>query len=92
MFRRIVAKVDGQGNSRLKSLKRYLDRHIEVDEGSHGPLARRLLIHLCGLSAAKWSQAETTARRAIAARVTLWDSVLGGIRAARGRYAGFPAA
>lgn len=83
MFRKIVRKIDGHGDSRLKSLKLYLDRHIEVDEGSHGPLARRLLIHLCGSSESKWEQAETTARRAITARRTLWDGVLSDIRAAR---------
>lgn len=76
MFRKIVRKVNGQRDSRLKFLKLYLDRHIEVDEGSHGPLARRLLIHLCGSSEVKWIQAEATARRAIFARLALWDGVL----------------
>ncbi len=84
MFRKIVAKVDSQKNARLKSLKVYLDRHIEVDEGSHGPLARRLLMHLCGWSTPKWTEAEATARLAIATRLALWDSVLNGIRAGRG--------
>jgi len=84
MFRKIVAKVGGQKSAKLKSLVLYLDRHIEVDGGSHGPMARRLLIHLCGASGAKWREAETTARRAIDARLALWDGVLRAIREARG--------
>jgi hypothetical protein len=83
MFRRIVAKIGGQKSARLKSLMIYLDRHIEMDEGSHGPMARRLLIHLCGSSETRWREAESTARLAIKARLALWDGVLRGIRAAR---------
>jgi hypothetical protein len=83
MFRRIVAKIGGQKSARLKSFMIYLDRHIEMDEGSHGPMARRLLIHLCGTSEAKWLEAESTARRAIEARLALWDGVLRGISVAR---------
>ena len=83
MFQKIVAKVGRGENARLKFLVLYLDRHIEVDRGSHGPMARRLLIHLCGTSETKWVEAERTARRAIEARLALWDGVLRGIRDAR---------
>jgi hypothetical protein len=83
MFRKIVAKVGRRKNAQLKSLVLYLDRHIEVDGGSHGPMARRLLIHLCGSSETKWREAESTARRAIAARLALWDGVLDAIYQAR---------
>jgi hypothetical protein len=83
MFRRIVAGVGRRKSARLKSLMTYLDRHIEMDEGSHGPLARRLLTHLCGSSEAKWREAESTARRAIEARLALWDGVLRAVRGAR---------
>ena len=83
MFRKIVAKVGRRKSVQLKSLVLYLDRHIEVDGGSHGPMARRLLIHLCGTSETKWAEAERTARRAIEARLALWDGVLQGIRDAR---------
>jgi hypothetical protein len=85
MFRKIVAKIEAQRSRKLESLKLYLDRHIEVDGGSHGPLARRLLTHLCGTSAAKWAQAETTARGAIRARLRLWDGVRADIRRAGAR-------
>jgi hypothetical protein len=83
MFRKIVAKV-GRKRDRLKPLVLYLDRHIEIDSGSHGPMARRLLTCLCGSSETKWREAETTARAAIRARLALWDGVLSSIRRARG--------
>lgn len=85
MFKKIVAEIGGRKSPQLGSLVRYLDRHIEVDGGSHGPMARRLLTHLCGSSAAKWREAEATGREAIGARLALWDGVLGAIRDARER-------
>ena len=83
MFRKIVAKIGGHKNARFRSFELYLERHIEMDGGSHGPLAQRLLIHLCGASETKWLEAERTARRAIEARLSLWDGVLREIRDAR---------
>jgi hypothetical protein len=54
----------------------YLDRHIEVDSGSHGPMARALLQELCGNDAKRWQEAEAAACRALASRVALWDGVV----------------
>jgi hypothetical protein len=62
----------------------YLDRHIEVDSGSHGPMARALLSELCGNDPKRWQEAETAACRALASRVALWDGV---VEALRGRAA-----
>jgi hypothetical protein len=59
----------------------YLDRHIEVDSSSHGPLAHSLLADLCGDDPARWRQAEAAACRAIEARLALWDGVLAFITA-----------
>jgi hypothetical protein len=83
MFRRILANVKSQRDVRLKAMTLYLDRHIEVDEGSHGPLARRLLQRICGEDRALWREVEDTARRSIAARRSLWDGVLSDILSAR---------
>jgi hypothetical protein len=62
----------------------YLDRHIEVDSGSHGPMARALLSELCGNDPKRWQEAEAAACRALASRVALWDGV---VEALRGRAA-----
>jgi hypothetical protein len=54
----------------------YLERHIELDGGSHGPWAQEMLIALAGQSEAKWQQATSAAQRAITHRIKLWDSIL----------------
>jgi len=54
----------------------YLERHIELDSGEHGPMARRLLGTLCGRDSAKWAEATDAAREALQARMALWDTVL----------------
>jgi len=54
----------------------YLDRHIEVDGGEHGPLAERCLEALCNGDEAKRAKAESYGLRALAERHRLWDAVL----------------
>ena len=70
MFRRLLSTV---GNA--PSFVRYLERHIEIDEGEHGPLARTLLADLCGTDPAAWSRATNAAHAALVARKRLWDGV-----------------
>ncbi len=71
MFRRFLAQV-----GEAPSFVRYLERHIEVDEGEHGPLARTLLADLCGTDPAAWYRATAAARSALVARKRLWDGVI----------------
>lgn len=54
----------------------YLTRHIEVDGDSHGPLALKMIEHLCGDDKLKWEQALKAAMDAIDSRITFWDEVL----------------
>lgn len=61
----------------------YLERHVELDEGSHGPMSRRMLEQLCGTDELKWQEAQDAAQAAIAARHRLWDGIAEEIR--RGR-------
>lgn len=60
-------------------LTEYLRRHIELDEGEHGPLAQRLVEHLAGEDPAAWAGVERAALGALAARATLWDTVVAAI-------------
>ncbi len=53
----------------------YLERHIEVNGDSHGPMAARLLMHLCDKDPTKWAEAEVAAMRALRSRHALWDGV-----------------
>jgi len=74
MFRALLADL---GISRHKAplFHYYLERHIHLDGQSHGPLSLNLLAHLCGDSAAKQRQVEKAAKKAVKARVALWDAV-----------------
>jgi hypothetical protein len=75
VFQKIVDEADaatgGFGRFRF-----YLERHIELDGGQHGPMAARLVRSLCGDEAEHWRQAEAGALEALRARVKLWDGVL----------------
>lgn len=53
----------------------YLQRHIEVDGGSHGQLALKMLDILCGNDEQKWIEASNAAINSLNARITFWDEV-----------------
>jgi DUF3050 family protein len=76
MFRSLVVRLDGEPPGQFGRLREYLDRHVDVDEHRHGPMARRLLAGVCRHEAERWSEAEQIARQALEARVALWDGVL----------------
>jgi hypothetical protein len=79
MFRRIVQSIEGTDSPILRS---YLERHIALDENMHAPLAWEMLRELCGDDAQRWREAESAARRAIEARLALWDAAAGPLRKA----------
>ena len=76
VFDRVIDEVGELGNQRLGYFVHYLQRHIEVDGDSHGPMAEEMISHLCGNSPLKWQLAEQAAVRALEARIRLWDGVL----------------
>jgi hypothetical protein len=75
MFERLLM-LWGNGKAEVPHFAYYLERHIELDGGSHGPWAQEMLIALAGQSEAKWQQATIAAERAITHRIRLWDSIL----------------
>lgn len=75
MFRSLIAELERSG-TRCDSFRLYLDRHVELDEESHAPLARRLLAALCGEDRTNWMRAKAAAKTALSARRALWDGVV----------------
>jgi DUF3050 family protein len=57
----------------------YLRRHIQVDSEEHTPMAMQMLADLCGTDKRKWAACEETVNLALAARMRLWDGILGKI-------------
>ena len=54
----------------------YLERHIELDGDSHGPMGQRLLMEICGKDPVKWQEAAEAAIEALRMRRSLWDGVM----------------
>jgi hypothetical protein len=74
MFTAIVNEYNTENN--LDKFVYYLERHIELDGGEHGPLALELISNLCGDDDNKWKEVEETAVARLVARKKLWDSIL----------------
>ena len=74
MFTAIVEEYNT--NNKLDKFVYYLERHIELDGGEHGPLALQLISDLCGEDETKWKEVEDTAIESLIARKKLWDVVL----------------
>lgn len=53
----------------------YFDRHIELDEDEHGPMALELIEKLCGTETKKWEEAEKVSIEALQLRTSLWDGI-----------------
>ena len=81
MFREVVARLGDRDAERWRPFAYYLERHVACDDEKHGPIARRLVARLCADESGRWALAERAARRALQARLALWDGVLGAIEA-----------
>jgi hypothetical protein len=82
MFREIVHELRTEFEG-LRVFEYYLERHIDVDGDSHGPMALRMLGDLCGEDEQLWAEAGDAANRALQARLELWDAIAGRIVRAR---------
>ena len=57
------------------ALHAYLQRHIELDEQEHGPLAMQMVQELCGDSRKKQAQAIDVAEQALTTRIKFWNGI-----------------
>ena len=76
LFTKIVAEVSREHSGRLDEFVNYLNRHIEVDEGEHGPAAERLLDLLCDGQKDRIERAHSAAEAALRHRMVLWEGIL----------------
>lgn len=76
MFLPLVKTLVDSGQTEFSILKYYLERHIEVDGGHHGILARKMVELLCGSDKKKWEEAAAAAELALSTRSRLWDDIL----------------
>src|SRR3981081_670299 len=85
MFRRLLDTLYGakHNSDRLRHFIYYIDRHIELDGDSHGPMGRELLEDLLANSPHRVEQARCAAGSSIEARIRLWNGTLSKLRNSR---------
>jgi hypothetical protein len=75
MFIQIVNKINDNENIKLDKLVQYLDRHIEVDGDTHGPMAIKMIKELCDNDEKKWKEAQEIVDIGLEKRIKLWDCI-----------------
>jgi hypothetical protein len=79
LFANILGQLDGMELGGVVSgdrLRAYCQRHVSVDEERHIPMAKALLMRICGDSTWAWQSAEAAAISTLMARQRLWDGVV----------------
>jgi hypothetical protein len=89
MFSRLRKVLPGvrKTNDPLRHFVYYIERHIELDGDSHGPMGRELLEGLVAGSPEKDERALHAACNSIRARIELWDGTVSILRDARTKKA-----
>lgn len=75
MYSDLLTKMKIDEND-AKRFHYYINRHIELDGGSHGEMAMKMLDILCADDPQKIDEVQATAIKAIQARIHFWDGVL----------------
>jgi hypothetical protein len=85
MFCRLLDTLYGaqHNNDRLRHFIYYIDRHIELDGDSHGPMGRVLLEDLVANSPDRNRRALRAACSSIKAGIGLWNGTLSKLRSSR---------
>ena len=73
MFIEIIQQTHEQES--FKDFLYYLNRHVELDGDSHGPLSLEMIVELCGDDQQKWSEVLATAKASLEVRISFWDYI-----------------
>lgn len=76
MFIEIVKGLQEKEGVSTSRLLYYLERHIEIDGGEHGPISLQMMDELCGDDPIKWQEATSVSLKALQMRIELWNGVL----------------
>lgn len=76
MFRQLVGELRDRFPGQLDTFVYYLDRHIELDEDVHAPLAQQMVRELCGDDPRLWQECQQVAVRCLESRIVLWDGIV----------------
>lgn len=74
MFEKILQKINLKPSD-APLFHLYLNRHIEIDGDSHGPMALKIIDSLCGSNLQSWEEAKDSAIKALDKRLKFWDLV-----------------
>ncbi len=75
MFRHLIADLNDRFPGKLDTFIYYLDRHVQLDEEVHTPLALQMVNELCGDDDDKWQEALEVSIACIEQRIKLWDGI-----------------
>jgi hypothetical protein len=73
MFVQIIQQT--QDKESFKDFLYYLNRHVELDGDSHGPLSLEMIVEMCGDNQQKWDEVLATAKKSLQVRISLWDYI-----------------
>ena len=76
MFIKIVNNIEKKSHISCEKLNYYLNRHIEIDGGEHGPMSINMTKYLCKNSKEKWSDCIKIAKQALELRIKFWNCIM----------------
>ena len=75
MFRQLVGELRDRFPGQLDTFTYYLDRHIQLDEEVHAPLAQQMVRELCANHPERWLECQQVTVQCLEARMVLWDGI-----------------
>lgn len=75
MFRNLTADLNKRFPGKLDTFIYYLDRHVQLDEEVHTPLALQMVSELCGDDEKKWQESLEISKECIEQRIKLWNGI-----------------